>query len=152
MNAFFASFYHHHSRAFAKQGYCIRNLATSCCQVPRSPRKPASSIFHRGASYTQLQYLSSTAVPSKPLDSDGLPPCRMDRNSRKALAPRSRRHFMSWSGQDHHHNSRSRHRDGLSEGDEEAARSAILEKALKIRQPTDLLLRCKTIHMSFSDK
>ncbi|KAG8714178.1 magnesium ion transporter [Ceratobasidium sp. 394] len=34
---------------------------------------------------------------------------------------------------------------GLSDGDDEAARSAILENALKGRQPTDLMLRCTVL-------
>ncbi|KAG9125428.1 hypothetical protein FRC07_007622 [Ceratobasidium sp. 392] len=34
---------------------------------------------------------------------------------------------------------------GLSDGDDEAARSAILENALKGRQPSDLMLRCTVL-------
>lgn len=36
----------------------------------------------------------------------------------------------------------------LSDGDDEAARSAILENALKGRQPTDLMLRCSSTCLS----
>lgn len=36
----------------------------------------------------------------------------------------------------------------LSDGDDEAARSAILENALKGRQPTDLMLRCPSTFLS----
>ncbi|KAG8846684.1 magnesium ion transporter [Tulasnella sp. 330] len=49
------------------------------------------------------------------------------------------RQMMSWPGQGRSRNSS---RIGLSDEEEETARSAILEKALKSRQPTDLLLRC----------
>lgn len=36
--------------------------------------------------------------------------------------------------------------NGLSDGQEEAAKSAILEKVMKTRQPTDLMLRCEPTH------
>ncbi|KAG8964118.1 magnesium ion transporter [Tulasnella sp. 419] len=57
----------------------------------------------------------------------------------------SRRH-LSWVGR------RSPVRDGPSDGEEEAARAAILEKALKTRQPTDLLLRCTILDENGSVK
>ncbi|KAJ7931315.1 magnesium transporter [Mycena leptocephala] len=38
--------------------------------------------------------------------------------------------------------------DGLSDIQEEATRAAILEKVMKGRQPTDLMLRCKLFHSS----
>ena len=64
------------------------------------------------------------------------------RPCRTVLSPQLYARSIAWSPHTH---PRSPEYRGLSDEQEDAAKAAILEKVMKGRQPTDLMLRCEPI-------
>lgn len=113
--------------------------------VTRLPRLASSHSWLResGASSLQRTYTSCTATGRNPClwssQPCGLRPASVTHG---CLLPEGRGHRgLAWLPRLNLRSSEACHNEP-SDGLEEAAKVAILEKAMKARQPTDLMLRC----------
>ncbi|KAG8991169.1 magnesium ion transporter [Tulasnella sp. JGI-2019a] len=141
--------------SLARQHHCPRPFAKSCCEFRHSrPLRLSPATQFRPAAFYPFpvfnQPSTSTATYGEQLDSRhmvwGSTRRRLPSNEKRGPSVvQQRRQMISWPGRGRSRNS---FRTGLSDEEEEAARSAILEKALKSRQPTDLLLRCTILDES----
>ena len=113
---------------------------TICLSTGQRSRSGSHSCFLSQSTCPPLQYTRSRASPSMTYSNRLSPSCyRVSPSLMRMPNKNPVCHFMTWNGRSQSPVSD----DGLSDGHEEAARAAILEKALKGRQPTDLLLRCE---------
>ncbi|KAH8116051.1 cora-domain-containing protein [Phellopilus nigrolimitatus] len=110
----------------------LRNFRPSRCLSLPTPRRTF------GARQWPLRYMlrtSQTADASK----------TARRNVKHGVHVQSR--HMSWIGRLCGRDGRDTRSPPVSDGQDEAARSAILEKVMKGRQPTDLMLRCTILNV-----
>lgn len=112
-------------------------IANSLSLIPSRP-------FHAGRAvkFTALrrtsQITNSQRIPLYQAN-NGIP-IRLYRSNSSDIMQRHVRH-ISWTTKP---NSRPVEFNGLSDEQEDAAKAAILEKVMKGRQPTDLMLRCES--------
>lgn len=107
-------------RGFSRLSPHLVGSPSITSQIPSHPPRGAREIYLRARFLAPLR------------------PCPLDPRRHSGIRVEARQ--MSWTklnlGTDQFD-------DGPSDGQEEAAKTALLEKAMKGRQPTDLMLRCE---------